>query len=257
MKIHIHSLCWNEARMLPYYMRHYQPIAEKIFIYDDSSTDDSLDILKGYSNVVIEKFENIGDSFVSNAQTFSNECWKTSRGKADWVIVCNIDEHLYHKDLVAYLQYCSTQGITAIPAQGYQMISEHFPIVDGRLCDSVLQGMPWEEMSKLLIFNPNAIEEINYEVGRHKALPTGAVTYPETTEVKLLHYKYLGLDYLITRHAELRTGLKSVDIEKRWGYQYLWNQDETVEEFNSVKERAVDVMSNNFQMLFRQTECSK
>jgi glycosyltransferase involved in cell wall biosynthesis len=242
MKIHVYSLCWNEARMLPYYVRHYLPIAEKFYIYDDGSTDGSLELLEEYPNIIVRSFENRGDSFVLNSQKFANESWKSSRGQADWVIICNIDEHLYHPNLNIYLQYCHFQDITLIPTKGYQMIAETFPITQNRLCDEIAEGMPWEQMDKLAIFNPNAIEEINYSVGRHKAYPKGRVLYPENVEVKLLHYKYLGLDYLVERNAELKNGLKEQDIKMRWGHKYLWELQRTEDDFNYVKSNAVRVI---------------
>lgn len=229
--------------MLPYYLRHYQAIASHFFIYDDQSTDGSLEILSNYDNVTIQPFVNEGYSFVLNGQKFANQAWKQSRGKADWVIICNIDEHLYHPNLENYLQQCYSQGITVIPAQGYQMISESFPTTDGRLCDVITRGMPWSLMDKLIIFNPNLIEEINYVPGRHNAYPQGRVISPRTTELKLLHYKYLGLDYLLKRHAVLKTGLKSLDVNMNWGHQYLWDRQTTEDDFIHVKNNAIEVIS--------------
>lgn len=215
-------------------------------LYDDGSTDGSLELLSSYANVAIQPFANDGNSFVLSSQKFANQAWKKSRGKADWVIICNIDEHLYHPNLLGYLKHCHSQDITVIPTQGYQMISETFPTTEGRLCDVIIRGMPWKQMDKLAIFNPNAIEEINYAVGRHAASPEGQVIYPKTTSVKLLHYKYLGLDYLLERHAELKTGLKAQDIKMRWGHKYLWDRETTEDDFNHVRNNSVSVISHSF-----------
>ncbi len=46
----------------------------------------------------------------------------------------------------------------------------------------------------------------NYEHGRHSASPEGCVRWPAERDVLLLHYKRLGLDYEISRSAELRRG---------------------------------------------------
>ena len=42
-------------------------------------------------------------------------------------------------------------------------------------------------MDKPQIFNPNAIQEINFTPGRHNAYPTGNVVKPQENEVLLLH----------------------------------------------------------------------
>jgi hypothetical protein len=40
----------------------------------------------------------------------------------------------------------------------------------------------------------------------------------------MLHYKYISLDYVITRYSELRSGLSLADRERGWGSQYLWER---------------------------------
>jgi hypothetical protein len=45
--------------------------------------------------------------------------WDESRGIADWVIVTDIDEHLYHLDLYNYLAQCRIRGVVfLVPALG-------------------------------------------------------------------------------------------------------------------------------------------
>lgn len=234
MIIHIYSLCWNEERMLPYYFRNYDAIADRYFIFDDASTDASLDILAKHPKVEIHRFDKQPDSFVGSAHVFNNNIWKKSRNMADWVIICNMDEQLYHPDLLGYLKQCRDEGITVIPAEGYQMISDSFPDSDQRLCDLITRGMRYKKMNKFCIFNPDAIEEINYKHGRHYANPVGRVVYPQKRELKLLHYKYLGLDYLITRFAELSSGLRRIDLEKGWGSRYLSERKKIEESFRDV-----------------------
>ena len=191
--------------MLPYYFRNYNSIADRFFIFDDASTDASLEILAKHPKVEIDRFHKQTDSLVA---------------------ICSMDEHLYHPDLLGYLKQCQKAGITAIsPAEGYQMVSDSFPDSDEPLCDQITRGMRFKKMDKFCIFNPDAIEETNFIPGRHKANPSGRVVFPKKRDLKLLHYKYLGLDYLVTRYAELRTGLSRVDLEKRWGRQYLLDQE--------------------------------
>ncbi|SDY03461.1 glycosyltransferase family 2 protein [Nitrosomonas sp. Nm58] len=241
MIVHIYSLCWNEERMLPYYFRHYDAIADRFFIFDDASTDASLDILGKQPKVEIDRFHKQSNSLVASATVFNDNIWKRSRNKADWVILCSMDEHLYHANLLRYLKQCQDAGITAIPAEGYQMVSDSFPDAAGRLCDLITRGMRYKKMDKLCIFNPDAIEETNFIPGRHRANPTGRVVLPEKRDLKLLHYKYLGLDYLVTRYAELRTGLSQVDIEKKWGHQYLLDKERIEKEFLAVQEASSEI----------------
>ena len=64
LKIHLYCLCWNDARMLPYFFRHYDDIVERYFIFDNGSTDGSLALLDSHPRVETTHFEVPGDSFV-------------------------------------------------------------------------------------------------------------------------------------------------------------------------------------------------
>ena len=56
MKIHAHILSWNEEKILPFTLDYYSNICEKIFIYDNMSTDSSDEIYKKYPKVEAVKW---------------------------------------------------------------------------------------------------------------------------------------------------------------------------------------------------------
>ena len=104
-KIHAHILAWNEEKILPFTLDHYSQFCEKIFIYDNMSTDSSDEIYKKYLNVEVIKWES-GNEFNDfyNAKIKSEEYKKRSRDQGvDWVIVCDCDEFLYHENLLEKL----------------------------------------------------------------------------------------------------------------------------------------------------------
>ncbi len=129
-QIHLYILCWNDARMLRFFFRHYDPIVDHYFVYDNGSTDQSLEILAGRPNVTVSHFDVPGDSFVAEERRLSDSIWKQSRGEADWVIVLDIDEHLFRPRLREYLLRCTEHSITALRGIGYEMVADLFPSVD-------------------------------------------------------------------------------------------------------------------------------
>ncbi len=177
----------------------------------------------------------------NSLRLFYNECWKESRGKADWVFITNIDEHLYHPSLAAYLEACRSEKVTLIPALGYQMIAHEFPAAGQLLCEAATRGAPWAYMNKLSVFDPNAIEEMNFTAGRHVAQPVGKVRFPRRDELLNLHYKYLGRAYTRRRHGELGTRLLVDDVKNAFGFQYLWNDAQLDEDWREQEARSVDV----------------
>src|SRR3954464_14981979 len=108
--IHLYAICWNEERMLPYFFRHYERWVERFVIYDNGSTDSSLALLRARPDVELRAFPwTHPDSFVLSQRALQNTCWKESRGKADWVIVTAIDEHIHRSRMLPYLRACRRQ----------------------------------------------------------------------------------------------------------------------------------------------------
>jgi hypothetical protein len=240
-QVWLFGICWNDARMLPFFFRHYDAWIDRYILYDDGSTDGTLELLAAHPRVEQRRFRRVvTDSFVWSATLFQNNIWKEARGQADWVVVTAIDEHLYHPDMPSYLARSRNEGTTAIPALGFNMISEVFPAPDEYLARTRRRGSPDWDMSKLSILDPVAIEETHYRPGRHSAAPTGRVVYPSCDEVLNLHYKYLGRQNVAERHKLLKTGLGPGDILKKLGEHYAWSREELDAHWQKLMATAID-----------------
>ncbi|ELS00691.1 hypothetical protein Xen7305DRAFT_00003920 [Xenococcus sp. PCC 7305] len=247
MKIHLHTVCWNESHMLKYFFRHYEDWIDKFFIHDDNSTDGSREILDAKKRVVrIPLQRKYLDSWVLSAQYIYNNSWKQSSNEADWVVIANIDEHLYHPHVKDYLYRCLNNGITAIPSLGYQMISRTFPDTDSVLHQSVLEGAPWVKMSKMQIFAPHKIKETNFRPGRHRADFLGEVIIPKRDEMLNLHFKYLGIEKTYHRHQLLAKKLGETDKKKGWGHRYHFDMDKLNQDFNNFYQARINIHDRDY-----------
>lgn len=244
--VHLYAMCWNEAHLLPFFFRHYEPWVQRFVIYDNGSTDETRALLAAKPNVELREFPwSDPDSFVASHRALHNSCWRESKGKADWVVVTAIDEHLHHPDIQGYLWRCAARGITCIPALGYQMVTKDFPGPDEWLAMTHSWGVPMAAMSKLRLFNPAAVEP-NIGIGGHGALPGGCVVYPRRDELLLLHYKDLGIDYRAGRDVLLRTGLRAGDRARNWGNHYEMRPEHLQSYFNYLWANAVDVRGRGY-----------
>lgn len=240
MKIDLYAICWNEARMLGFFFRHYEPFVQRFIIYDNGSTDETGTLLRRKSNVEVRAFPNSRpESFVLSAKALQDQCWKESRGRADWVIVTAIDEHIFHPQLERYLRHCKRRGITYIPALGFQMLTRDFPAAEEHLASTRTKGAPFSMMSKLRIFDPDAIAESDFAIGGHGAAPTGRLRLPWRDELLLLHYKFLGIDYTRNRSAVLKTRMGSHDRAKSW--DDLYGERRVEKDWQGFADRLVDL----------------
>ena len=250
MKIDLYTRCWNDADMLGFMFRHYDRLVQRYVVFDDGSTDASLDILRSNPKVDLRQMPAYSDpeSRVASGLAVLENCWHESRGQADWVIVTDIDEHLWHRDLEAYLLRQKQDGVTIIPALGFQMLSNHFPQPDSLLSEMVTTGAPFPVMNKMNIFSPDDIEATNFTVGRHSASPQGNVIAPAHDELLLLHYKYLGFERTYLRLKQSLTRQRAKDFAFNWGIQYSWSTDELRQNWDEVAAQVVDTSAPDLRL---------
>jgi len=240
MKIHSHILAWNEEKILPYTLDYYSTFCEKIFIYDNMSDDNSDEIYKRYPKVEVIKWDSNNEINEINYIKLKTESYKErSRNQnVDWVIVCDCDEFLYHPNLIDVLVGYKSKGITVPKVCGHDMVSEIFPEYDGKLLvDKVKVGSErYQPMCKNIIFNPDL--DVNYGIGAHSFNCDNAV-FSETEELKLLHYKFLGKDYVKKLYIDRAKRLSSFNKQNKFGEHY----------FNLPFNYMNEMIKNNFQVI--------
>ena len=227
--IHYYAICWNEEKMLPFMLDYYDQFVDKIYIYDNYSTDNSNKILAERNKIEVIKFEtnnSINDMIYNDIK---NNCWKKSRGKADYVIVCDVDEFLYHPQIKDFLMNCFKKKYSFFIPKGYNMYAETFPQYDSKklLIEIYKDGIQDTLFCKSIIFDPHRIVEINYTAGAHFCYPWGIVKTKEDEKLKLLHYKNLGVEYVLKRCNLYRKRLSKSNIDNDFGIHYL-QEDETI-----------------------------
>jgi len=217
MNIEIYALCHQEASMIPYFMRHYNQYG-KIFLFESGSTDGSAELAQslGATIVPFDTGNQIRDDLYLEMK---NNCWKQS--KADWIIICDMDEFVYHPNFKEYLK--TIEG-TIIQPRHYEMFSDVFPTTQGQIYEEVTMGATSDKerntSAKLCLFKPQEITEMNYEPGAHFAHPTGNVMINDKNEVISMHMRHLNIDYIMKRNAYFVSRLSAINNEKGWGAHY-------------------------------------
>lgn len=237
MLIEVHSLLHNEILLLPYFIKHYSQFANIIF-YESNSTDGSPEManLLGCKVVKVESNNNLIDENVF--LRIKNNCWKNS--KADWVIICDTDEFVYHPNLIKILE--RTQ-CTVIQPREYLMYSRKFPDNNGQLYDKIKYGKLGNSgFGKINLFKPSQIREINYFPGCHVAKPIGNVVLLKTNKIKTLHFHYAGLDYRLAKNRYISSRISQANKGSGFGTHCTRSQKVVRKEFNLAMKSLVKVI---------------
>ena len=233
MKIETFTICYNEAKMLPYFLRHYTQYGS-VTVFDNESTDDSVNVAKSWGANVFSF--NSDKKYREDILThLRNACWKES--KADWIIIVDVDEFIYHRNLPLTL---SRSYGTVIMPRMFEMISDEFPTTDGQIYEEVNMGV--ELRGKMCIFKPKDIINMNYEPGNHFARPEGNFQIDVKTEIVSLHYKFLSLEYVIKRYDELYSRQSNENETNNWGWHMAKRPEEFQKDFEEMKTRLIKII---------------
>lgn len=219
MIIHAHILAYNEEKILPFTLDYYSQFCEKIYIYDNMSTDSSDDIYKKYDKVNVIKWDSqnsFNDNYNKDIKTNS---YRNYSRDADWVIICDCDEILYHPNLINMLKYYKKIGVDIPEIDGRDMVSEYFPKYDGRLITELVQigSKTYQAMCKNIVINPK--KDVFFGFGAHQSFCSDCVRSNDR-ELKLLHYKFLGKEYVLDMYKKRLERLSEFNIKNGLGVHY-------------------------------------
>jgi len=229
MNVECYFIAFNESETIHLTIKHYQQFCSKVIVYDNFSTDNTREIAESMG-CEVRMFGIEGQLNDAEYLKVKNNCWKGSQ--ADWVIVCDADEILWHPDLAGMLSRWKELGATIFNTIGWNIFSNDIPKSDWL---EIKTGVPDSNYAKKIIFDPKRIKEINYQFGCHTFKPEGplGVISWSTEKPIVMHYKHVGgAERLANRHA-LYSKRRS-PINKRWhmGDQYDEPRNETIKYFN-------------------------
>ena len=238
-RIHVYTVVYNEEFLLPYFLRHYGAFAQKIVCFDNMSTDRSAEIIARHPTAVRIPFDT-GGKYLERALLRQRHRYKESKGAADWVMVVDADEFLYHPQLPALLASYQRAGITFPKVEGFDMVAEESPSTDGQIYDVIKTGTPNPWYCKRAVFNPEL--DVTYSAGCHKAAARGNVVESEHAEIKLLHYAFAGRAFYMRRQRERGDRQSADNLRRGWGLRYQRPDSYFAETFDRIKSFAGPVI---------------
>lgn len=222
MIVHVITNVHNEALLMHYFLRHYTSVADRIFVYDAGSDDGTRDMVAACPKAELIDWDCPGVNDELYMALNNSAYVQHSREVADWVIMADADEFVYHPNLRDVLADYQANGINVAVPRGFNMVAETFPTTQGQIYEEVKMGCPGESESKPCVFDP--ILTMNFGAGKHHAnpQPAGLVTYAKDGALLMLHQAFLGLQFRLDRMAARKARMSQTNIERGWG---LYNLD--------------------------------
>jgi hypothetical protein len=197
LRIWVYTHCRNERLMMPYFLRHYCSFADRVTVFDDKSSDGTRDIVAAEPRAILRDWPGaLGLDDIEFCELFP-QLYAEAAGNADWVMWVDADEFIYHPDIRAALGKVGGLYDIVRPS-GWSMISEKPPGTQGQIYDELKMGINADgAYDKPCVFVPRCAP--NWTVGRHSlSVPSQELSVPS---IKLLHYRWLGVDYVRERNA--------------------------------------------------------
>lgn len=220
MNIECHMIAWNESETIHLSIKHYQQFCLRIIIYDNYSTDNTREIaLSMGCEVKLFGIEGVLDD--REYTKLKNNCWKGS--KADLVFIVDADEII--RILIPDI---GIKDETIFRTHGWNVFHHEVPV---NSWEEITTGFYDIQYSKLCVFNPKKIKEINYVHGCHIAKPEGYIKY-HTQPMILFHYRNVGgPERLVQRHALYRPRMSEWNIKWKAGKHYLDEDNKRIEDW--------------------------
>jgi len=237
MRIDTFILVNNEEKIIEYVMRHYSQFSH-VVILDNNSSDQTIPIAKKMG-AEIWKY-NVPDEMNDKVNMdIKNNCWK--RSSADWCIVIDADEFVYHPDLIGFLEKTSA---TIIAPTWCEMYAEKFPTTKKQIYDEVKTGTVGHchGHSKINLLRPSQIREMNWDAGCHNAKPIGNVIPLLECEIKTLHMRWLSKEYVIARSEYTARRMSMINKKMGWSFHFAFEPEKLSAIFDEDMKKVTKIL---------------
>ena len=234
--IDIYTFTWNEEFLAPYVLQYWKLLpVRKVFVIDNESTDNTLNILTQWDKVevITRKSNNTFDDI--ELISWKNNIWKRSRGKVPCVIVSDFDEVIYCPTIINELNYMLSKNYSLLSCSGIEFICNDFnPKINLLHNDANMKFNYYDKNHnnrKKILFNPNLIDNINYDVGAHVLRPIGKGEVYYQNKIFLFHIKFITINYILSRYEKYRNRLSQNNKLYNLGGHYNHDNNYLINDF--------------------------
>ncbi len=213
--IGVFVLVWNEAIMLPHFIRHYLPNVDGIEIYNHGTTDGSIDHelskLEPQNRTKVHIHDISSRKGIHELNHVQNTEWVRDAAKYDVVIHVDADEFMIsdNKIVPETLRQCLQEfyksEATFATVAGYECtmsLSRELLHTDD-IVTMATHGCPYSNLDRPCILKPNKFKEWNLALGRHTWNPVGTSVKNWARHPILKHIRGANIDTVLKRRIQI------------------------------------------------------
>lgn len=256
MRLDWYTLMYNEEDIIPFVLDYWKKIIADgidlhVTVFDNYSTDYSVSLLKPYPWIEIMHFKTDGQNDIIQTQ-IKNNCWKLSRGKADFVCVCDFDEILWG-DIKGELQKMKDGGYNVMGTQWYAFCGDKFPnYEEGKyLHQLVKRGYKqyinhmeeYKHLGKFMIIDPNITNYTGWSVGNHILYSIHPyLKLYVSDKVTAFHInKGLGENYFVEKRKRMGERLSEDNKSHGMCVEYNYPEEQSRKEYQDYVKESIDI----------------
>ena len=250
MKTLIVTLCKNESALIPFAIKYWQRIADKVIVYDNYSEDNSVELLSKYDFVEVRHFQSPGQQEIIQKE-LKEKTYLEFKDAFDVIILCDMDELFFFRDYKTSAKRMLDEGYDCMITPIYSLCNDVEPTPSEKLLHQQctmfykqkMNHTPgFEEYSKFSIFNCHTVDGVSMSVGQHFVRTSPNMRIMLENDAFCLHTDkgFSPSFYLATKR---RMGKNLSDFNKRNGMatEYLKSDEEHLKDYKEHQEKSFNL----------------
>ena len=199
------TLCFNELDILPFVRQYWERIGCDVVVYDNGSTDGSIEYLQSLPYVDVRHFDSNGQNDLIQ-KAVKEQAYLELKDKYDVIIITDMDELFYFNDYTSEVTKMIEGGYNCMITPLHALCEESKPTpVENtylhELCHlfykQKLNHMNgFNDYSKISIFNTKVTDKVDMSVGQHFVKTAPSMQIMLSNDGFCLHTdKGFGVDY--------------------------------------------------------------
>lgn len=245
------TLCFNEMDILPFVKQYWERLDCDVLVYDNGSTDGSIEFLQKLPYVTLRHFDTSGMNDIIHKQ-IKEQAYLEFKDKYDIIIVSDMDELFYFNDFKALGEAFVASEYTSMVVPIISLCeASKPPYLEDKLLhqqchmfykQKMNQMKGFEDYSKVSIFNARLVSNIHMSVGQHFAQTEPYMKVLKSSLGFCLHIdKGFGEDYYVSKHKKMGENLSETNKQYGMGIHYLFSEQQMREEYKTHQNRGFDI----------------